>query len=56
MAYSMILKWHAQDIPERRPGSMYTLKRNFMWQLAQGQLKRAAERRLQKALRERKAA
>jgi hypothetical protein len=35
---------------------MYTLKRNFMWQLAQGQLKRAAEQRLPKELWERKAA
>jgi Transposase DDE domain len=56
MAYLMIVKWHAQDIPEKGPWSMYTLKRNFMWQLAQGQLERAAEQRLRKELRERKAA
>jgi hypothetical protein len=34
MAYLTIVKWHAQDIPEKRPWSMYSLKRNFMRQLA----------------------
>jgi hypothetical protein len=56
MAYLLIVKWHAQDIPQKGPWSLYTLKRNFMWQRAQGQLKRAAEQRLQTGLWERKAA
>jgi hypothetical protein len=56
MAYLLIVKFHAQDIPERGAWSMFTLKRNFTWQLAQAQLERSAEQRLRKALQERKAA
>jgi DDE family transposase len=56
MAYLLIVKFHAQDIPERGAWSMFTLKRNFTWQLAHAQLERSAEQRLRKALQERKAA
>jgi hypothetical protein len=56
MAYLMIVKFRAQDIPEQGPWSLFTLKQNFTWQLVQGQLERTAEQRLRKALRERAAA
>jgi hypothetical protein len=56
MAYLMIVKFHAQDIPERGAWSMFTLRRNFTWQLAQAQLEHSAEQRLRKALQGRKAA
>lgn len=56
MAYLMIVKFHAREIPERGAWSMFTLKRNFMWQVAQGQIERSVEKRLQKGLQERKAA
>jgi hypothetical protein len=56
MAYLMIVKFQAQDIPEHGAWSMCTLKQNFTWQLARGQLEHAAEQRLRKELWERKAA
>jgi len=56
MAYLMIVKFRAQDIPARGEWSMFTLKRNFAWQLAQAQLERSVEQRLRKGLQERKAA
>jgi hypothetical protein len=56
MAYLTIVKFRAQDIPEQSAWSLFTLKRNFTWQLAQGQLERAAEQRLRKELGQRKAA
>jgi hypothetical protein len=56
MAYLMIVKFHAREIPERGAWSMLTLKRSFMWQVAQGQIERSVEKRLQKGLQERKAA
>jgi hypothetical protein len=56
MAYLMIMKFHAQDIPKRGLWSLFTLKRTFTWQLAQAQLEHSAEQRLRKALQERKAA
>jgi hypothetical protein len=56
MAYLMIMKFHAQDIPERGPWSIFTLKRNFMWQLAQAQLERSVAQRLCKGLQKPKAA
>jgi hypothetical protein len=56
MAYLMIVKFRAQDIPERGTWSMFTLKRNFAWQLAQEQVERSVEQRLRKGLPERKAA
>jgi hypothetical protein len=56
MAYLVIVKFRAQDIPEQGSWSLFTLKQHFTWQLAQGQLERAAEQRLRKALQEREAA
>jgi hypothetical protein len=56
MAYLMLVKFHAQDIPERGSWSIFTLKRNFMWQLAQAQLEHSVAQRLCKGLQERKAA
>jgi len=56
MAYLVIVKFRAHDIPEQGSWSLLTLKQNFTWQLAQGQLERAAEQRLRKALQEREAA
>ena len=56
MAYLMIVKFHAREIPERGAWSLLTLKRSFMWQVAQGQIERSVEKRLQKGLQERKAA
>jgi hypothetical protein len=56
MAYLMLVKFHAHDIPERGSWSIFTLKRNFMWQLAQAQLEHSVAQRLCKGLQERKAA
>ena len=56
MAYLMLVKFHAREIPERGAWSLLTLKRSFMWQVAQGQIERSVEKRLQKGLQERKAA
>ena len=56
MAYLMIVKFHAREIPERGAWSLLTLKRSFMWQVAQGQIERSVEKRLQKGLQERNAA
>jgi hypothetical protein len=56
MAYLMIVKFRAQDIPERGAWSIFTLKRNFTWQLAQAQLERSVEQRLCKGLQKRRAA
>jgi hypothetical protein len=56
MAYLMIVKFRAKDIPERGSWSIFTLKRNFMWQLAPAQLERSVTQRFCKGLQERKAA
>jgi Transposase DDE domain len=56
MAYLMIVKFHAQDIPERGSWSVFTLKRNFTWQIAQAQIARSVEQCLRKGLSARKAA
>jgi hypothetical protein len=56
MAYLMLLKFRAHDIPEKGPWSVFTLKRNFMWQIAQAQMERSAEQCLRKRLQEHKAA
>jgi hypothetical protein len=55
MAYLMLLWFRRQDIPAKGPWSTLTLKRDFMWQLAQAQLERSVEQRLRKGLQERKA-
>jgi Transposase DDE domain len=56
MAYLTIVKFRAKDIPEQGAWSLFTLKQNFTWELAQGQLERAADQRLRKVLQQRKAA
>jgi hypothetical protein len=56
MAYLLLLKFRARDIPKKGPWSIFTLKRNFMWQIAQAQVERSVEQRLRKGLQERKAA
>jgi len=56
MADLMLVKFHAQDIPERGAWRVFTLKRNFTWQIAQAQIARAVEQRLRKGLPARKAA
>ncbi|HEX2244155.1 MAG TPA: transposase [Gammaproteobacteria bacterium] len=56
MAYLVIVKFRAQDIPKQGSWSLFTRKQNFTWQLVQGQLERTAEQRLRKALQEREAA
>jgi hypothetical protein len=56
MAYLLLLKFRARDIPKQGPWSVFTLKRNFTWQIAQAQLERSVEQRLRKGLQERKAA
>jgi Transposase DDE domain len=56
IACLMLLKCRAQDIPERGSWSVFTLKRHFTWQIAQGQLERSVEQRLRKARQKRKAA
>jgi hypothetical protein len=56
MVYLMLLKFRGRDIPERGPWSVFTLKRNFTWQIAPEQIERSGEQRLGKGLQERRAA
>ena len=56
MAYLLLLKFRAPDIPEQGPWSAFTRKRNCTWQLAQAQVQRSVEQRLRKRLQERTAA
>jgi len=56
MAYLMLLKFRAHDIPEKGPWSVFTLKCNFTWQIAQAQMERSVEHHMRKRLQERKAA
>jgi hypothetical protein len=56
MAYLLLLKFRARDIPQQGPWSAFTLKRNFTWQIAQAQVERSVEQRLRKGLQERNAA
>jgi hypothetical protein len=55
-AYLMLLKFRRHDIPAKGPWSIFTLKRNFTWQIAQAQSKRSVEQCLRKGLQVRKAA
>jgi hypothetical protein len=55
MAYLMIVKFHAQDVPQRGPWSVFTLKRNCTWQIAQSQIARSVEQCLRPGLPARKA-
>lgn len=56
MAYLMMVKFRAQDIPEQGPWSLFALKQHFTWQLGQAQIERSVEQRLRMGLQERKAA
>jgi hypothetical protein len=56
MAYLMLLKCRAREIPKHGPWSPFTLKRNFTWQLAQVQLERSVKQRFYKRRQECKAA
>jgi hypothetical protein len=56
IAYLMIVKFPAQDIPQRSAWSRCTLKRHFTWQLSQAQLEHSVEQPLRNGLQECKAA
>jgi Transposase DDE domain len=56
MAYLMLLKFRLHDIPEKGPWSVFTLKRNFTWQISQAHIEHSIEQRLRRELQERKAA
>jgi hypothetical protein len=56
MAYLLLLKFRAHDIPEQGPWSAFMLKQNFMWQLGQAPIERSVEQRLRRGLQERRAA
>lgn len=56
MAFLLLLKFRAYDIPTQGPWGAFTLKRNFTWQLAQTQLERSVNQRVRKGLQARKAA
>jgi hypothetical protein len=56
MAYLLLLKFRAHDIPEQGPWSAFMLKQNFTWQLGQAQIERSVEQRLRRGLQERRAA
>jgi len=56
MAYLLLLKFRAPDIPEQGPWSAFTLTRNFTWQMAPAQVERSVEQRLRTRLQERTAA
>jgi Transposase DDE domain len=56
MAYLMLLKFRLHDIPEKGPWSVFTLKRNFTWQISQACIEHSVEQRLRRELQERKAA
>jgi Transposase DDE domain len=49
MAYLLLLKCRARDIPKQGSWSAFTLKRNFTWQIAQAQPERSVEQRLREA-------
>jgi hypothetical protein len=56
MAYLLLVKLRARDMPAKGPWSAFTLKQTFTWQIAQAQLERSVEPRLRKGLQQRKAA
>jgi hypothetical protein len=56
LAYLLLLKCRAQDLPQRGPWSVFTLKRNVTWQIAHGQIARSVEQRLRTGRQGRKAA
>jgi hypothetical protein len=56
MASLMLLKFRLHDIPEKGPWSVFTLKRNFTWQISQAHIEHSVEQRLRRELQESKAA
>jgi hypothetical protein len=56
MAYRMLLKFRAHDIPKHGSWSAVTLTRNFTWHLAQAQLEHSVKQRFYKRRQEYKAA
>ena len=56
MAYLLLIKCRAKDIPEHGPWSAFALKRNFAWEVARQQLEHSFSLRLRKHRRMREAA
>lgn len=56
MAYLLLIKCRAKDIPKQGPWSAFALKRNFAWEVAQQQLEHSFSLRLRKHRRRREAA
>jgi Transposase DDE domain len=56
MTYLLRRKFRAHDMPLQGPWSVFTIKRNFTWQMAQAQVGCPVEQRLRKGHQERKAA
>jgi hypothetical protein len=56
MAYLLLLKLHAKDIPADRPWSAFRLQRAFAWEVIQGQCERWARQIACKGLQMGKAA
>jgi hypothetical protein len=56
MAYLMMVKFRAQNIPEQGPWSLLTLKQHFTWQLGQAQIERSVAQRLRMGRQQRRAA
>jgi hypothetical protein len=50
MAFLLLLKFRAHDIPKQDPWGAFPLKRNFTWQLAQTPLEHSVNQRLRKGL------
>jgi hypothetical protein len=51
MAYLLLLKLHAKDIPADRPWSAFHLQRAFAWEVVQAQYERSARQMARKWLR-----
>jgi hypothetical protein len=56
MAYLLLLKLRAKDIPADRPWSAFRLQRAFAWEVMQGQCERSARQIARKWLQMGKAA
>jgi hypothetical protein len=56
MAYLLLLKLHAKDIPADRPWSAFRLQRAFAWEVTQEHCERSAHQIARKSLQLGKAA
>ena len=56
VAYLMLIKLRAQNIPAHGAWSLFQLKQNFAWQVGQEQLEHSIQQRALKWLQERKSA